>query len=393
MRGFDTLPQTDAPNYKLPDDWTGMKICLKWTGGVGDVLMAVGGAALALKKKDCHITACVMPHHVPLIEKLEGVDTVIPGVKLNQIQVRNSFEVIIDFAFSINNSKEIRKGKYYELLSNHIGLNLSPGRFKSILRKDKSKTDKKSVHIHPSASNPNRRWDDAKWKNVAYKLRDWGYHVVWIGTKDEYGFSDDRITKLSDTSDDLVWQVEQIADSADYFIGCDSGFAHVCGLLGIQGLVLFFTTDSESVIGMYPSMRGLDCYAALGAYPTRTLKSHCAVGSRCSNSMTANDVLRNCQIPIIEELNMPRDLTPANQLQIGICGATAQTDVIANFLAQSCRVEILDVYPEYDDEFDIFVEVSDDKVKIITPGGIEATVNANHPENIKRAIREILGRG
>lgn len=392
MRGIQVVEKKKEPQYTLPQNWEGMKICLKWTGGVGDVLMAIGGTAPLLKKKKCEVVACVMPHQVELMKHLEGVDSVLGATDTNHSHIRNSFDVIIDFSFSINCGRAIKKGCYYSLISDHINLSVVPGRFTFSRNPAPLFAGTPSVFIHPAASNPNRRWEDAKWKEIAYTIRDWGYHVVWLGTQDEFGFNDEQITKLSDESADLLWQVKQIANHATYFIGCDSGFAHVCGLLGTPGAVLFFATEPSAVIGKYPNLLGLHCFDSLGVTPTLSLRTDDAVSKKCSALLSVNDILESCGIPIMRARQMaPNESTP-NRLSLAIYGNTPQADNLASFLAHGYTVEILEELPHNGTVFDVLIVVADDQVTITTRNGLTVRVNADHPENVKRAIRELIGR-
>ena len=393
MKGLQPIQPGDGPTYKLPDDWSGQRICLKWTAGIGDSLIAISAAALTLKKKRCHITACCMPHIAPLLKLTEGIDDTITSQELNEPQTRNSFDVVVDFSFSINTTREIRPGDYYELVGKHIGIDIGVGKFKIQKKTRRQFEGSESVFIHAAASNPNRQWDTDKWRELAYSLRAMGYHVVWLGTRGDYSFNDTYITTLSDTTDDLVWQTKQLANHGTYFIGNDSGFAHICGLLGIPGWVLFFTTEPDSVIGKYPFMIGIDCYDELNVTPSRSLRPFCEVGSRCSRHITVNRVLQNCKIPIIETRELDRHEVESVKIKIGLYGNDINADLLANFLAQSCEVELLQEFPETNENFDVFVIVKNEIVKITTPTGVEASVKAYRPEVVKRAIREILGRG
>tara|TARA_R110002020_G_scaffold123580_12_gene280277 strand:- start:3671 stop:4867 length:1197 start_codon:yes stop_codon:yes gene_type:complete len=392
MRGFDVVKKTNAPRYTLPEDWTGQRICLKWTGGIGDVLMAIGGCAAALKKKNCVVVAAVMPHQVELASCLVDVDEVIAGTKLNTLQSRNSFDIIIDFSFTITNSREIKRGCYYSLIGEHIKLQIAPGNFNFSRHPNPLYENEPTIFLHPGASNPNRRWQDKKWRGVAYELRDMGYRVVWIGTKCEFGFNSECITKLSDVSDDLLWQVKQIANCAAYFVGCDSAFAHVCGMLGIPGTVLFFSTSADDVIGRYKTLRGVDAFARLNVSPSRSLHTGCKVAAQCCESISINDVLSNCKIPIIERRYLERVEMTAAKFLLVVVGRTSHADNLASYLSHSYDVELVDELWENENGRapDVILRVTPDKVSVQVGSGLTATVNAYHPENVKRAIRELL---
>lgn len=393
MDGFNHVSlESNSPVYSLPEDWTDKNICLQWTAGIGDSLIALGAGAKALKSKRCRITVSCMKYQNNLVKQLRYIDNVIYSEKLNNILVRNSFDVIIDFAYCLNNNKEIKDGEYYTLAGNHLGLPLEPTTF-LFKRADTPKfKNQESVFIHPGASNPNRRWDDSKWKEFAWEVRDRGFTVVWLGTKDEFGFSGAGVEKLSDTNEDLVWQAKKVAKSATYFVGCDSGFAHVCGLLNVPGVVLFFNTHPDNVIAKYKNLVGCHNFKTLGKMPTRSLDSGDLFSHKSRRLLTVEDVISKCTFLGKKTSSMSRKINPSKKLSIGAHGTTEDTDRVASFLAMNYDVEIIEHLPNNGYVFDaLLVFKGNNSVEITAKNGVTAKVNSEHPENVRRAIREITG--
>jgi ADP-heptose:LPS heptosyltransferase len=392
MDGFENIENLKDPVYSLPSNWEGMKICLLCNTGLGDILIISAGLK-TLKSVDCEVTLAVKPHQISLVQELEHADHVI-SFRDADLYKRN-FDVVLDFDGVIATQFHIREGSYFSLVEKWFGFPIGLGKFKSISRNPIPRYEGRSaIYLHPGASNPNRRWKESHWKELAYEIRDRKLHVFWLGTKDEYGFNDEGITKLSDQDEDFVWQVKHLAEHGSYLIGNDSGFAHIAGILNIPGCILFFSTCEEDVIGRYPDLKGVDCFEELQCSPTRSLNVEDTIAQHASNLLTANDVLSACGLDIIEKEEMERQTQPASRLTIGIIGSTVATDELASFLAQHYDVEIVEELPSNGRAFDVGIAVSDeDWVATITAkSGVAVQVGIVHPENVRRAIREVLNK-
>jgi len=263
-------------------------ICLKITGGLGDTIIAVGGSARALSKEGRTITAAVRPFQLEFIKKLQGVDKSIDVCDLNDAGTAKRYK-IIDFTGTFNTRRFIRKGDYYSLVEKKIGMKVDL----PILNIESGKKNR-VVCLHTSASNPNRRWEKEKWEELAYCISDNGYEVFWLGTSDEFGFNDknNSISKLSDISNDLIFQSDILSNSC-YFVGNDSGFAHVAGIQGVSGAVLFFNTHPDDVTSRYPTLIGIHCFEHYDS-PTRSLKKNCEVSKKYSKLLTVEKVVAEC---------------------------------------------------------------------------------------------------
>ena len=290
LEGFTEIQADREPARTLPADWTWKKICLRVCGGIGDAVMAIGGTALALKEKHpCIVTGAVSEFQMPLIRQMEGVDAVVPFTALNDPVKLCGYDVLIEFGGVFNLRRVLRAAEYYGLVSAKVGFQVGPGKFRF---KHKPVDSPLMVALHPGASNPNRRWIDDRWGDLAEALAARCFRVVWLGTRDEYGWHDPpTFTKLSDQSDDLLWQAECLAE-VHKFVGNDSGFAHVAGCLGVPGVVLFAVTSAEHVIASYPTLAGIDAYDRIGVVPSRSMDVDDPIAIRASQAITVDDVLK-----------------------------------------------------------------------------------------------------
>jgi ADP-heptose:LPS heptosyltransferase len=372
------------PERELPKDWTGLRICLHYTGGVGDVLMGVGGTAQALKSRDCEITASVMPHQGPLMELLPAIDFVEETQKLNNPHVRCKFDVMIDFSGAVANSRQIREGEYYKLFSEHVGIPIGPAKL-SVQSSAQLKFGRKVVAIHPGASNPNRRWPEARFKVVADSLIAAGYCVLWLGTGDEFGYTHQYAEKASDESDALPVQVSMLS-KCHYFIGNDSGFAHVAGLLGIPGIVLFSVTHPNDVIKAYPSLYGVHSFDSdLGLIPTRSLKADDEIGFKCLSGIAVEQVLKALPFQVKIASNLEGTYAPVKPTFI-VCGDICRvTEELGSYFD-------FKTYGEYNDPSVPTTGVirTEEDFIYVTTTFRTAIVAWDHPEVMRRAVREIL---
>lgn len=291
MDGFRHITKASEPLVELPDDWSCKRICLRFTGGIGDVLMAIGGTAKMLKSRECHVTAAVMPHIRGLAKQLIGVDDTIETTALNSPETRFSFDIVIEFKRVLNHMRSLRAEDYYKLISERVGRTVEPGQLR-IEYAPEFHENAQVIALHPGASNPNRRWSEERWEELATKLVARGLFVIWLGPKDEFGFTNERMFKASDKSDCLVDQSKLLA-SSHFFIGNDSGFCHVAGLLGVPGCVIFSATHPDTVIKHYPLLTGVHAFDKLGIEPTRSLDVKDSVSLWAADSVLVDEVLNS----------------------------------------------------------------------------------------------------
>jgi ADP-heptose:LPS heptosyltransferase len=388
LPGIQEMVKMHEPLRGIPESVVGKCIALKLTGGVGDCVMAIGGTARILAARRAQITAVVMPHMGPLLLAMEGVSGWVSAQRFNALQVQARFDAVFDFVGTFNKTKELREGEYYQLVSDRIGFKVSPGCF-DFGRNFKAAD--RVVALHSGASNPNRRWSNEKWRELAYQLRDRGCKITWLGTRDEFGFNAEDIYKLSDREESLLGQAQWLTQ-AGYFIGCDSGFLHIAGVLGVPGLGLFGNTAPEHVIGSYPALRGVQCFDRMGLAPTRSLRVDDAASKKLMEGLTVDDVLQATPVSAVECTPQDRIEYPSERVRILLLGNDAHTrGLIHRFLKQYYCVdlEVVEDNPKYD----VIMNAEPGCCTVeIRKTQKRATVVTSNLENIRRALRELLNR-
>ncbi len=233
-------------------------------GGLGDGLMIANTCAPL-----CDFTLCVHDHHRPLIERIKGCKT----ESLNyfkDILNYSKYDACVNFMYFLSTGMALKEGGYYNILEKKI-CHKSP-----LAGFDFSAKPEKGIFLHLQASNPNRDWMRAGWEALIPKLQELDTVYV-LGRKSEYRPEIPGVVFLADENEDLVWQSERLA-TAKYYIGVDSGFCHVSGILGVPGSVLFMNTSASDVIHRYPSLTGIDAFG--GNPPSRSLRPGCATSKR-----------------------------------------------------------------------------------------------------------------
>lgn len=389
MDGIQDVSAAREPSVRIPPDWTGLRIALRFTGGVGDVLVAIGGTAPVLKRKPCAVVAAIMSHQIPLIRELAGVDEVVPTTDLNNPVAYRAFDVVLNFAGTFNTTRTLKAKDYYTLVSDRVGFPVSPGQFK-FPRIPRTADGREIVAMHPGASNPNRQWPADCWKRLASELVRRDFRVVFLGTRDEPGYAaEPDVLKLSDESEDLLWQVRQLA-GCHRFVGNDSGFAHAAGVLGVPGVVIFSVTHPDDVIARYDSLRGVHAFEALGIEPTRSLRIDDPVSKRAIEAVEVDDVLEAMEINTVSRGHVQAPAKSAKKRRLLF---TEDCD-LASALREFFDVAVADKDTRWDD-FDL----------VLCPhshAGIRADTHRKPPllhvnrgvhiETVRRAAREILNR-
>ncbi len=386
--GFANVVEQAEPSRVLPADLSqliGRQVALKFTGGIGDCIIAIGGLAPALEKAGALVTAVTLPHQGPLLLRMQGVSAWIAAQRFNSPVIRGKFDLIFDFAFTFNRAHELKEGEYYSLASARAGVLVVPGQFDF-----KHTHDPKGrvVALHPGASNPNRRWSEDKWRELAFEIRDRGFDVLWLGTRDEYGFNAKGITKLSDADPSLVGQAKKLAES-DYFIGCDSGFAHIAGVLGVPGLVIFLNTHPKDVIESYPSLKGVHCFERLTLQPSRSLVPNCWKTNVLRECLGVEEVLNASSFGAIGCTPGIRDEEPSMKASIALVGVPDKE--LQRLLSEIFDVTVMTNMPTTGTEFDAVLEIRENLGRLYTKHS-KVMLSLENFENVRRAIRENLNR-
>lgn len=365
------------PDYSLDinSDLKGRRVALTMTGGIGDALMAVGGTACALEGSGAVVTGLVMPHQQKLLRACVGVHTVLGVRALNDPVVRNGFDVVIDFACTFNRSRELRRGDYYGHVSARAGFAVGPGRF-TFGRNPEHQV----VAIHPASSNPNRAWKESGWREIALRFAAMGWRVLWLGTSDEFGFSTDNIIKLSDMDGDLLWQAKAVS-RCSLFVGSDSGFAHIAGILGVPGVVVFTATEPEDVLGQYPSLKAAEVFGRLGEIPSRSLRPDDPVAARCSEALSVEDVWAVLDFPI-PDVDLGAEVREPNRRRLCIAGPDAS-------LVVSWVSGIYDLV-DYPRDSEAVLNCPSSGVVVCIIGGRHINLRGDSKPELLRGLREIF---
>jgi hypothetical protein len=390
MDGFKVV-DGEEPRASIPDGWFSksdgppLRVALKFVGGVGDITMAIGGTASALDGRSCFVDAFVLPHQVKYAAILSGIRKAYPVASWNEPETRFQYDVVIDFAGVLNNARSLKAKDYYELISERVGTLVKPGSYLGFTFKPQPVA---CVALHPGASNPNRRWPYSNWDKLAYMLASRELEVLWLGTRDDYGFNDEKcgIWKLSDYYEDLVTQTKKLA-TFRYFIGNDSGFAHIAGLLGVPGVVLFSSTHPDDVIARYDSLRGVHRFDLVGE-PTRSLDKKDRRSLDALEALTPEDVLNATPFKDTPDKQQIKRPLPARRRKIVLVGSIPLADRLYEFLADLYDVERSKNVSE-NLEYDGLLVISEAGCELRTAKNV-SRVNVSDFENVTRAIRERL---
>lgn len=215
------------------------------SGGLGDVLICSGIVSAA----PGHKTVAVPKNYVELISKVKGINQVVPVNK----GLDGDYDLMANFDGIFASHSHLMDMEYYEIAAMKVNLKPHVAEFDFWYFDDTPKFD---FVLHPASSNPNRMWPIGYWQDLAYSLTSAGFTVGWLGTKYDFGQTKGRMEKLSSINETLLWQAKVISQSK-YFIGNDSGFAHIAGILGKRGYVIFSNTRPENVIARYPSLTAI----------------------------------------------------------------------------------------------------------------------------------------
>ena len=158
---------------------------------------------------------------VPYVEDPTGsyVPEVLDNMREKDSEVQRNLRICDFFGAEKEMLKEHRIGKKYKI----------------------EKSEKKEVVLHNGGLTAGT-WKKKKYpqfKELAKRLVAEGYRVMSIGSSDEY------IEGTKNHTGVCIDKTMSILEKADFYIGTDTGTAHLAGLLGIQGLMLFTVTDEK----------------------------------------------------------------------------------------------------------------------------------------------------
>ena len=291
------LTITDDPNLDLhlPPDWTGKKIVVKMVGGIGDSVLCTA-VCRALKRHSCTVTFAAPEKQLPLLGAFAAVDKAICATHLNRPEVQKQYDLMLNMnhAFTTSDAKIVNQC-YYAAAYEKAGLEGPIERDFMVLPKKLLADVRKhmlvgpTVAIHAGASNPARRWGDAKYHELANRLvQTHGCNILWLGYGD-YAIDGPKMTVASNVSADLLDQAAMLS-SCQYFIGNDSVFAHLAGTLNIPGKVIFSATEPGHVIGQYPSLTPIEAFLP-DKPPSRTLRNDDSYATDCMQRISVEKVV------------------------------------------------------------------------------------------------------
>jgi len=297
------------PAEKLPHDWSNMQIVVKIVGGVGDAIVCTG-LVNELKRKDCHVTMAVRRSQLNLIGAVRGVDKVLPAERLNDVSVRGEFDVLLKLNHAFTKGRQIIDMPYYDAVAEwvkcleklqHPTLLLSREQIGRLMVLGPKQP---MIALHAGASNPIRRWPEPYWKELATRLQSKGFSVLWLGSEEDYGFEDENVVRACGISTELLDQT-CLLWCCKYFVGNDSGFAHLAGTMGIPGTVLFSATKPEHVIDRYESLQGISTAEEMQYEPSRSLQNDDKAATRCMMALTVDRVLAAMPPRMFEDVQRP----------------------------------------------------------------------------------------
>ena len=150
------------------------------------------------------------------------------------------------------------------------------------------------VVLHPGAGTQAKRWPIVFWRRLIFQLREQGFFVAIIGSAEDVPVAEMLIRKpgVIDLTGRLkLTETLALLDKSAFFIGVDSGPAHLASVTGTKSIVLFSGTNrasqwrpwSKDAIGLRNRVSCSPCHQKLcpiashacmtGISPERVLKT------------------------------------------------------------------------------------------------------------------------
>lgn len=286
LKDTTTLPVLkDATCKELPQDWAGKSILIKCPGGIGDALIA-SSISTHLKHQKCCITMAVSAKAVPFCSSISTIDHATDDFS------EAGYDVVLNLdGFLQKNSREVISKEYYFAAYDFLGLGTNHIMLPSLdvaapsrqLMGRVGSHAKGLIAVHPKASAEHRCWPIPRWRTFLASIPA-EYKAIILGNSSE-GLEDLAIdgTKFSEH------EQMQILSTAKYFVGVDSCFAHLAGLLNIDSTVLFGPSDPRHVVARYPRTKTV---SASNCRMCRTLRpTDCRDSMKCMTSISSKGVL------------------------------------------------------------------------------------------------------
>jgi heptosyltransferase-2 len=98
----------------------------------------------------------------------------------------------------------------------------------------------KGVVLHPFAGTEAKQWNREKFKELITKLKEKGWSIFLVGTeKDKHNYKDIYDLRGKLTLAQLAYLIKRVG----FFIGLDSGPAHIASSLGVKSLIICSGTN------------------------------------------------------------------------------------------------------------------------------------------------------
>jgi len=320
------------------------------------------------------VDVAVRNHHIPIVSKLSNVgkcyDAFSPEHKKDPDQILSQYDQVVYGDLFLNTYTHLRAEDYYQLAAKR--LNQRKAEFPKLML-EKGKRQDNLVCLHTTASNINRGIPNQIWDNLAYSLSESGYEVLFLGTRGDYGFTDEEnnIRKASDSEESLLGQSQLLARSG-MFIGISSGFSHIAGILGIKGIVIL-TNTGYNVCKNYATLKAIENFSK-DLSPSHSLAPYCPVTEELANSITCEQICK--EIGIIPVTQYQKADT-STKLKVKISNDPGQA--IKPYLTNFKIVE--------SDE-DVHLTLIEDILVKMQSGDVTLTF-ASHYLNLPRVIRDI----
>jgi glycosyltransferase involved in cell wall biosynthesis len=285
-----------APALSLPPDWSGKNILIKSYGGIGDCLIA-GVVASTLKTKPCAVAMKTLQSGVEFAQCLTDVD--LASDQINE----NGYDIFLDLSGFLQESpRKVISGDFYVRAISMAGLSSMGFKLPTLTLGDMSYEMKKAlgvnptdlITIHTDTSAQHKNWPDFKWQGIINKLSE-KFQIAVVGQRDGFENTID-MSSFSPREQMLTVRLSKL------FIGVDSCFLHVAGLLRKNAIGLFGPTCASDIVGRYASVDVInspvecDCKRSIYA-------RDCKSGFKCMQGITEEMVLDRA----INALDLPHN--------------------------------------------------------------------------------------
>lgn len=153
----------------------------------------------------------------------------------------------IEYAYySMNGEENLYDSKRTKIFYNNYNINKIKEEYKG----------KQIVLIAPSASNregpsnglmkSNKSWDFAKWEKLVSYLQSKGYYIIQVGATEDFKVENVNEFFFNKSFGELTGLIAY----SKFFIGLDTFFQHLCGLMGKKGIVV---TPAHNDHAFWPS--------------------------------------------------------------------------------------------------------------------------------------------